>query len=44
MDKLNILWITDNKDTVFNMLAMYTINSKINDWWQNVNLIIWRNP
>ncbi len=41
MDKLNILWTTDNKDTVFNMLAMYAINSKINNWWQNVNVIIW---
>ena len=27
-DKLNILWTTDNKDTIFNMLAMYTLNSK----------------
>jgi len=41
MDKLNILWTTDNKDTVINMLAMYAINSKINNWWQNVNVIIW---
>ena len=41
MDKLNILWITDNKDTIFNMLAMYAINSKTQDWWQEVNLIIW---
>jgi hypothetical protein len=41
MDKLNILWTTDNKDTVFNMLAMYAINSKIKDWWKEVNVIIW---
>ena len=41
MDKLNILWTTDNKETVINMLAMYAINSKINNWWQNVNVIIW---
>ena len=27
-DKLNILWTTDNKDTIFNMLSMYAINSK----------------
>lgn len=27
-DKLNILWTTDNKDTIFNMLAMYTLNSQ----------------
>ncbi len=31
-DKLNILWTTDNKDTIFNMLAMYTLNSKKRGW------------
>jgi hypothetical protein len=41
MDKINILWTTDNKDTVFNMLIMYAINSKTNKWWQDVNVIIW---
>lgn len=41
MEKLNILWTTDNKDTVFNMLSMYTINSKKREWWQEVNVIIW---
>ena len=41
MDKLNILWTTDNKDTVFNMLVMYAINSMTNKWWKEVNLIIW---
>ena len=41
MDKLNILWTTDNKDTVFNMLLMYALNSKINGWWKEVNIIIW---
>ena len=41
MEKLNILWTTDNKDTFFNMLAMYAINSKKREWWNNVNVIIW---
>ncbi len=41
MDKLNILWITVNKDTIFNMLSTYAINSKTNDWWKEVNVIIW---
>ena len=41
MDKLNILWTTDNKDTIFNMLAIYAVNSKTQNWWQEVNLIIW---
>ncbi len=41
MDKLNILWTTTNKDTFFNMLSMYAINSKTNHWWKEVNIIIW---
>jgi hypothetical protein len=41
MEKLNILWSTDNKDTVFHMLSMYAINSKKNNWWEEVNVIIW---
>ncbi len=41
MDKLNILWTTDNKDTVFNMLFMYGLNSKTKGWWKEVNIIIW---
>jgi len=41
MDKLNILWTTDNKDTIFNMLSMYAINSKSKGWWKDVNVIIW---
>ncbi len=41
MDRLYILWTTDNKATVFNMLAMYAINSKANHWWDEVNVIIW---
>jgi len=39
--KLNILWLTDNKDTIFNMLTMYAINSKSKGWWKEVNVIIW---
>jgi len=40
-DKLNILWITDNRDTVFNMLSMYAINSINRGWWKQVNVILW---
>ncbi len=41
MEKLNILWTTDNKDTVLNMLVMYASNSGKHGWWKKVNLIIW---
>jgi hypothetical protein len=41
MDKLTILWTTDNKDTIFNMLSMYSTNAKRNGWWDEINIIIW---
>lgn len=41
MKKLNILWVTDNRVTVLNMLTPYTINSKTRGWWSEVNVIIW---
>lgn len=41
MDKLNILWTTTNKDTIFNMISMYAINSIKYEWWKKVNVIIW---
>ncbi|MCC8173065.1 MAG: DsrE family protein [Odoribacter sp.] len=41
MAKINILWTSDSKDTFFNMLSMYAINSKVKGWWEEVNVIIW---
>lgn len=41
MDKIHLLWTTDNKDTIFNMIAMYASNSKRLNWWQEINIIIW---
>lgn len=39
--KLNILWTTNNKDTVLNMLSMYVINSINKGWWGHINIILW---
>ena len=41
MEKLYILWTTDNKDTISKMLAMYAINAKTHGWWSHVTVIIW---
>lgn len=39
--ELNILWTSDNKETVKNMIAMYAINALRNEWWSEINIIIW---
>lgn len=41
MGKLNILWTSDNKITVLNMLAIYVLNSKTRGWWKEINIIVW---
>lgn len=41
MEKLNILWTNDSKETFLYMISMYALNSKKEAWWKNVNLIIW---
>lgn len=39
--KLNILWTSSERTTALNLLSVYTINSKNNGWWEEVNIIIW---
>ena len=38
---LHVLWTNDNPITAEKMVFMYTINSLIHGWWENVTLIIW---
>lgn len=41
MDKLNILWTTANRDTITNMIKMYSIGAITRGWWKEINIIIW---
>ena len=43
MDKthLYLLWTNDNPITAEKMVFMYTKNSLLQGWWENVTLIIW---
>jgi len=38
---LYLLWTNDNPITAEKMVFMYTINSLIKGWWEEVTLIIW---
>ncbi|OON96052.1 MAG: DsrE family protein, partial [Candidatus Epulonipiscium fishelsonii] len=40
-DKLNILWINDNPQTAHTMVFMYAINAKTQNWFDEVEIIIW---
>ena len=41
MDKLTILWTTNDIDTFKSMISMYSLNSIKNEWWDEVTVIIW---
>ena len=41
IDKLTILWTTEDEETALNMILMYTLKSNINKWWKECNLITW---
>ncbi len=38
---LYVLWTNDNPETAEKMVFMYTINSLLQDWWDEVTLIVW---
>ncbi|MCE5259898.1 MAG: DsrE family protein [Chloroflexi bacterium] len=39
--RLLLLWTTDNKETAANMVLMYTTNSCLHGWWDEVVLLLW---
>ena len=41
---LYVLWTNDNPITSEKMVFMYTINSLLKNWWEEVTLIIWGAP
>jgi len=41
---LYLLWTNDNPITAEKMVFMYTINSLIHNWWEEVTIIIWGAP
>ena len=40
-DSLVVVWSSGDRDLVKKMVSMYTLNSKLENWWKDVTLIIW---
>ena len=38
---LVVLWVTQDKEAAQNMILMYTKNSKVKGWWDQVRLVVW---
>ncbi|MFC2159291.1 DsrE family protein [Actinomycetota bacterium] len=40
-DKLVVVWSSRDKEVAEKMVFMYTLNSKLRQWWKEVTFIIW---
>ena len=40
-DKFVFLWSTGDRGVALNMIFMYLLNAKRNNWWDEVTLLIW---
>ncbi|MCF8002315.1 MAG: DsrE family protein [Halanaerobiales bacterium] len=40
-DTLVIVWTSGDIEVAQNMVFMYTLNAKKNQWWKNIKFIIW---
>ncbi len=40
-DSLIVLWTSGDPEVALKMVFMYTLNCKLQGWWNEVNLIVW---
>ncbi|WP_331774795.1 DsrE family protein [Sulfurospirillum sp. 1612] len=40
-NELMVVWTTDNKETIHHMVFLYTLNAKLQGWFDEVTLLIW---
>ena len=39
--KLLIVWTSADREVALKMVFMYAYNSKLNNWWETVQLLVW---
>ena len=40
-EKLFVIWSSSDREVATKMVFMYTLNSKLREWWNDVSLIVW---
>ena len=40
-NRLMVVWTTDNKETILNMVCLYVLNAKLKGWFDEVTLLVW---
>lgn len=41
VDDLLVVWTCTERETIENMVFLYTLNSRLKEWWGSVTLLIW---
>ncbi len=39
--KLNIVWSSGDREVALKLVFMYTLNAKLREWWDDIELIVW---
>lgn len=39
--ELKVVWTSGDKEVALKMVHMYVYNAKINNWWEDIELIVW---
>ena len=40
-DKLVVIWSSGDREVALHMVFMYSKNSKLKGWWDEVTLVVW---
>ncbi len=40
-DSLVVIWTSGDREVAEKMVFMYTLNSKLREWWKEVTLVVW---
>lgn len=40
-NELLIVWVTNNKETILNLICLYALNAKAKGWFEEVTLLVW---
>ena len=40
-DSMVVIWTSGDREVAEKMVFMYTLNSKLRDWWKEVTLVVW---
>lgn len=40
-EKLVVIWSSADREVALKMAFLYTINSRLNGWWEDITFIVW---